>query len=155
MCNVSQHCSTNHRLDAFQFFKKNVAQPHLNPSHHRIRRIIEHDPEPTGRMPYSWLHHNLVKGNSSDKTGHPCQIPEDLAALLIEASTQPGDTVLVLFGGSGAEAIRAAATGRSVITADLEPRYCDIIRQRIQEEVNLQSDSTAYTDIAIKRQKTI
>ena len=116
-----------------RFYKQQVAQPYLNPEHHRIQRIIANNPATAGRMPYSWFEYNLVKTNSFDKTEHPCQIPTGLSQLLIEASTQPGDTIVILFGGSGSETLYAYQTGRRVITAELEPAYCRIIQQRIND----------------------
>ena len=56
-----------------------------------------------GRMPYSWFENNLVKNISKEKTIHEAQIPKAISKKLIYACTEPGDTVLVLFGGSGSE----------------------------------------------------
>ena len=54
-------------------------------------------------MPYSWFENNLVKNVSKEKTIHAAQIPKAVSKKLIYACTEPGDNVLVLFGGSGSE----------------------------------------------------
>ena len=112
-----------------KWFKEQVAQPYLNPNDRRIKKIV--DEGAVGRMPYSWLNFNLVKNVSKEKTIHPCQIPTGLSELLISASTKPGDSVFVLFGGSGSEAMQAKRMGRVFVTCELNKSYCDIIKSRL------------------------
>lgn len=112
-----------------RFYKDQVAQPYQNPGDKRIKERIQQGH--VGRMPYSWINLNLVKNVSVQKTGHPCQIPEDLSALLIKSCTVPGDTVFVLFGGSGSEVVQARNLGRDYITCELRPAYCQIIKDRL------------------------
>ena len=83
-------------------------------------------------MPYSWLYYNLVKNVSREKTYHSCQIPQALTELLIKSSTKPGDTVLVLFGGSGAEATLCRQLGRHFLTAEIDEKYCQLIEERLK-----------------------
>jgi DNA modification methylase len=61
---------------------------------------------------------------------HPTQKPVELPARAITNSTDPGDVVLDLFGGSGSTLIAAAKTGRRAVLVELDPGYCDVIRQR-------------------------
>ena len=80
----------------------------------------------------SWTYHNLVKNVSRQKTQHPCQIPEALTSKLIAAATHPGDTALILFGGSGSEVLAAKQRGLIWVTCELNPEYCDLIRKRVR-----------------------
>ena len=113
-----------------KFYKAQVAQPYRNPTDKRIQgRIAEGSP---GRMPYSWLQYNLVKNVSSEKTFHACQIPQELSELFINACTQPGDNVFVLFGGSGSEVAKVKELKRNYLTCEIHPDYCEIIRARLQ-----------------------
>ncbi|EQD44682.1 DNA methylase N-4/N-6 domain protein, partial [mine drainage metagenome] len=102
------HCT---KQRANRFYKDAVAVPYQNPNDRRIRKLVKRGSP--GRMPYSWLDEqprdaswfefNLVKNVSRSKSFHSCQIPEALTTTLFRATTKPGDTVLVLFGGAGSE----------------------------------------------------
>ena len=52
---------------------------------------------------------------------------------LIERATNPGDTVLDPFCGSGTTGVACVQTGRNFIGIELDPGYCDIARRRIAE----------------------
>jgi len=113
-----------------KFYKEQVAQPYLNPEDRRIRaRIANGSP---GRMPYSWLQYNLVKNVSREKTFHACQIPLALSELIIKSCTRSGDSVFVLFGGSGSEVAIAKQLNRIYLTCEIQPAYCAIIEERLK-----------------------
>lgn len=118
-----------------KFYKDQVAQPYKNPNDPRIKNRI--DKGHKGRMPYSWLNFNLVKNVSKSKTIHPCQIPEGLSRILLESSTVPGDSVFVLFGGSGSEVVQVNQLGRKYITCELQKKYCKIIEERLKNNGNI------------------
>jgi len=112
------------------FYKDQVAQPYRNPTDKRIKgRIAEGS---SGRMPYSWLQYNLVKNVSCEKTFHACQIPQDLSELFIKSCTRAGDSVFVLFGGSGSEVAKVKALKRIYLTCEMHPDYCEVIRARLK-----------------------
>ena len=67
---------------------------------------------------------------SSKNEYHPTQKPVELAIRAIQNSTERGDAVLDLFGGSGSTLIGAAITDRAARLVELDPRYCDVIRRR-------------------------
>jgi len=114
-----------------KFFKDDVALPYKNPTDKRIRQNLANGSK--GRMPYSWFEFNLVKNVSREKTEHACQIPQKLTELLIKASTKEGDIVFPLFGGSGAEVEVARKLKRNFLSAELNPRYCKIIEDRLKK----------------------
>jgi len=113
------------------FYKDNVAAPYQNPNDRRIKANIRNGSK--GRMPYSWFYFDLVKNVSKDKTVHPCQIPQKLSKLLISSSTRIGDEVLILFAGSGNDALSAIELKRKVKAIEIDPEYCSLIRKRIKE----------------------
>ena len=113
-----------------KFFKDAVALPYKNLTDKRIRENLANGS--VGRMPYSWFEFNLVKNVSREKTEHACQIPQKLTELLIKASTREGDIIFPLFGGSGAEVEVAWKLKRNFLTAELNPRYCEIIESRLK-----------------------
>lgn len=113
-----------------KFYKDNVALPYLNPTDKRILRNLENGSK--GRMPYSWMNFNLVKNVSKEKTYHACQIPQKLTETLIKASTQPEDTVFVLFGGSGSETDVCKQLNRNFLSAEIDPKYHKLISDRLE-----------------------
>lgn len=70
---------------------------------------------------------------------HPCPFPPGLASEIILACTEPGETVLDPFGGSGVVAGVSVRNGRKVITGDLVPEYCDRIVAEITGEIKSES----------------
>lgn len=113
-----------------KFFKEHVAQPFQNPTDRRIRQLIRSGSK--GRMPYSWLYFDLVKNVSREKTFHSCQIPQRLSETLIASCTEPSDLVLILFGGSGAEAAVCRQLDRRFITAEIDETYYKMILDRLK-----------------------
>lgn len=67
----------------------------------------------------------------SDFEYHPCQKPLPLLRYLILQLTDPGDTILDPFGGSGATAVAALREGRKCIVIEQEARYVEIIKKRL------------------------
>lgn len=63
-------------------------------------------------------------------TLHPTQKPVELAIRAIENSSQPGEIVLDLFGGSGSTIMGAEMTGRRGYSSELDPTYADVIISR-------------------------
>lgn len=63
---------------------------------------------------------------------HPTQKPLELIEKLITDSTQPGDLVLDCFAGSGTTAVAAKKLGRKYICFELQEKYAQIARQRVE-----------------------
>jgi DNA modification methylase len=63
---------------------------------------------------------------------HPTMKPVELVQRAVEASSQPGDTVLDLFGGSGTTLIAAEQSGRTALLMEIDPAYCDVIVRRFE-----------------------
>ena len=64
---------------------------------------------------------------------HLTEKPVELATRALEYSSQPGENVLDLFGGSGSTLIAAEMTGRKAFLMELDPPYCDVIVQRYEQ----------------------
>ncbi len=69
--------------------------------------------------------------NPRDKA-HPTEKPLALMELYIKNSTQPGDTVLDPFMGSGTTGVACVNTGRKFIGIEKDPEYFDIACDRIE-----------------------
>lgn len=61
---------------------------------------------------------------------HLTEKPVELAVRAMQYSTQAGEHVLDLFGGSGSTLIAAEQTGRRALLCELDPLYADVIVAR-------------------------
>lgn len=66
---------------------------------------------------------------------HPTQKPLDIFEKLIELTTDPGDTVLDPFLGSGTTLLACRKTGRNGKGFEINPDYEPIIRKRIMADI--------------------
>ncbi len=104
--------------------------PYQNPTDKRIQGRIKNGS--AGRMPYSWFYFDLVKNVSKDKTFHSCQIPLSLVEMLIKSSTKEGESVFVLFGGSGSELLKCKELKRDFVSCEIHPKYYQMILDRLE-----------------------
>jgi site-specific DNA-methyltransferase (adenine-specific) len=65
--------------------------------------------------------------------GYPAEKPPEVAAVLIGQSSQPGDTVVDPFMGSGSVGVAAARLGRRFLGNDLNPEAVQIAATRLRE----------------------
>lgn len=73
-----------------------------------------------------------VSRGDVSKYVHPTQKPLELLAIPIGNSSQKGDLVVDLFGGSGSTLMTCDQMGRMCRTLELDPVFCDVIKQRYQ-----------------------
>lgn len=87
-----------------------------------------------GHAPYWYGPNNEVTVWEADRARsndyHPTQKPVALAERALNNSSQKGDIVLDLFGGSGSTLIGCETTGRVARVMELSPSYCDVIVAR-------------------------
>ncbi len=62
---------------------------------------------------------------------HPTEKPVELLQYLIEKVTQPGETVLDMFMGSGTTGVAASECGRAFIGIELEKVWFDVAAKRL------------------------
>lgn len=64
-----------------------------------------------------------------------CYVQKPLKSIerLIEASSRPGDLVIDFFGHSGTTLLAAERLGRSCVTGDIDPIYCEIMIRRLEQ----------------------
>ena len=67
---------------------------------------------------------------------HPTMKPVALVALAIQNSSNQGNNVLDLFGGSGTTLMAAEQTGRKAFMMELDPHYVDVIVKRWENFTN-------------------
>lgn len=71
------------------------------------------------------------RDESDPTTAHPCQMPEAILARIIRVSSNPGDLVLDIFGGSGTTPAVAKKLERRYLTIELSQTYAEVIRTRL------------------------
>ena len=74
-----------------------------------------------------------VKKVNPQSMCHLTEKPIELAARAMQYSSQPGENVLDLFGGSGSTLMAAEQTGRRAFLMELDALYCDVIVQRWEQ----------------------
>lgn len=77
-----------------------------------------------------WTHYT-AKG--SDRPDHPCPKPESLMGELVRQFTDPGDSILDPFAGSGTTLVAAKRFGRNGIGIEMSERFCEVAAKRLQQ----------------------
>lgn len=88
-------------------------------------------PNPLGKVPEDYWEIPFLMGGSKEYLDYPTQKPEMLLERIIKASSNRGDTVLDLFGGSGTTAAVAKRLGRRFITCDISKDAINVIKTRL------------------------
>jgi adenine-specific DNA-methyltransferase len=90
---------------------------------------------PLGKNPGDlWVIPN-VKSNHVEKTEHPCQFPVELIERLVLSLTEEDNWVFDPFLGTGTSIAAAIRHGRRGAGAETLPKYVELARHRIQQEV--------------------
>ncbi|CDN41950.1 Putative uncharacterized protein [Paenibacillus sp. P22] len=69
---------------------------------------------------------------------HPTQKPLELLAIPVKNSSRQGEVVVDLFGGSGSTLMTCEQLERSCYTMELDPIFCDVIKQRFKESTGIE-----------------
>ncbi|MBG82466.1 MAG: site-specific DNA-methyltransferase [Chloroflexi bacterium] len=83
-----------------------------------------------GKTPTDSWWHTIVSPSGKEKTGYPTQKPLGIINRIIRVHSNPGDTVLDYFAGSGTTGIAAIKNGRKAILVDNNPQSLEVMCQR-------------------------
>jgi len=120
------------------------------------RQLIYNDrrANPSGKMPDDvWNADSRVCGTFKERTGwHPCQMPESLLKRIIAASSNPADSVLDPFSGSGTTAAAAYQLGRNYVGIEISQTYVEnsngrLARLKEERSDNLFLDGTELDEV--------
>lgn len=93
---------------------------------------------PLGKNPSDvWIFPKVTSGTdraSKERTEHPAQFPIAVIERIITACSNPGDTILDPFMGSGTTAVVASRLGRDVLGFELSARYLELASRRIDND---------------------
>ncbi|MFN8523804.1 MAG: site-specific DNA-methyltransferase [Chloroflexota bacterium] len=84
-----------------------------------------------GKTPTDTWWHTIVAPQSRERTGYPTQKPLAILERIVRASSNPGETVLDFFAGSGTTGEAAATLGRRFILVDNHPAALRTMRARL------------------------
>lgn len=73
----------------------------------------------------------------SERLEHPTQKPEAVMDQLVKLATEPGQTVLDPFCGSGTTGVVAVRSGRLFVGIDIDPTYVAMAERRIKGDAPL------------------
>jgi site-specific DNA-methyltransferase (adenine-specific) len=86
-----------------------------------------------GKLPTDTWFLTIVSPTGKEKTGYPTQKPLRLLERIIRASSNPGETVLDFFAGSGTTGVAAHRLGRSFVLIDNNPEAIEVTRKRLMD----------------------
>ena len=91
-----------------------------------------------GKLPTDTWWHTIVGTNSKEKTGYPTQKPLGILNRIIRASSNPGDTVLDFFAGSGTTGVSCLELSRHFIMIDNNLQALEVMAHRFQNYPNIE-----------------
>lgn len=126
-----------------KWLNSNSTGEYLRKEYEDLRKEYEDLRRPFNNKIFTDILSFSQQANITGKYDHPTQKPPKLSRALIETSTNKDSLVYIPFGGSGVEVEQCQILGLEWITSELEPKYCEIIEDRIKNakgEVGLFSD---------------
>lgn len=95
------------------------------------------EPNPLGAKPRDVLEIPTISNGAWEKYPHETQKPVELLRKIILSSSNPGSIIYDPFGGSGTTFAVAEAYHRKWIGTELELKYCNIIKDRLLDEIHI------------------
>ncbi|MFM9995223.1 MAG: DNA-methyltransferase [Phycisphaerales bacterium] len=94
-------------------------------------RLVGPEKAARGKTPTDVWWQTIVPTNGREKTGYPTQKPVKILERIIRVHSDPGDTVLDFFAGSGTTGDAAARLGRECILVDNNPEAIRVMEKRL------------------------
>ncbi len=111
----------------YTFNTKNIDRiPYMAPG------LVGKEKSERGKLPTDTWWHTIVPTSGKEKTGYPTQKPLGILRRIILASSNPGDTVLDFFAGSGTTGAACAELDRNCILIDNNPEAIRVMEQRLK-----------------------
>ena len=84
-----------------------------------------------GKTPTDVWWHTIVSPTGKEKTGYPTQKPLGILERIVRVHSNPGDTVLDFFAGSGTTGLAATRNNRSYILIDKNLEAIKLMKKRL------------------------
>jgi len=109
-----------------------------------------------GKTPTDVWWHTIVSPTGKEKTGYATQKPLGILERIVRVHSNPGDTVLDFFAGSGTTGEAAARHARDFILIDRNPAAIAVMQQRLKKYLSpgedTQTPQTALDQLQITYQ---
>ncbi len=93
--------------------------------------LVGNEKAERGKTPTDVWWHTIVPTNSKERNGYPTQKPLGILTRIVRVHSNPGDTVLDFFAGSGTTGEAAWHLGRDFILIDNSPEAVRIMAERL------------------------
>ena len=93
-----------------------------------------------------------VRPVGQKETCHPNEKPIGLVRRLVNLGTQPGDSIIDNFMGSGTTLVAAKLEGRKAVGIEISEKYCEIAVNRLRQRV-LNFEDPSRDDLATTAQQ--
>ena len=100
-----------------------------------------------GKLPTDVWWHTIVPTNSKEKTGYPTQKPLGIMRRILLASSNPGDTVLDFFAGSGTTGAACLELDRRFILVDNNEQALHVMAHRFHDTPQIEWHNFEPTEI--------
>jgi len=100
--------------------------PHMAPG------LVGAEKAARGKTPTDVWWHTIVSPTGKEKTGYPTQKPLGILERIIRVHSNPGDTVLDFFAGSGTTGLAAAKNKRNYLLIDQNPEAVALMQKRLR-----------------------
>ncbi len=101
--------------------------PYMAPS------LVTPEKAARGKVPTDVWWQTIVPTNGRERTGYPTQKPVAILERIIKVHSDPGDTVLDFFAGSGTTGDAAARHGRRFVLIDDNPEAIGVMENRLRD----------------------
>ena len=95
--------------------------------------LVSKEKAARGKTPTDVWWHTIVSPTGREKTGYPTQKPLGILERIVKIHSNPGDTVLDFFAGSGTTGEAAARNGRGYVLVDSNPEAARVMAERLAE----------------------
>ena len=109
------------------------------------------DELPGKQIPAIWTDIPRIGNTSKERLGYPTQKPLALLERIIKASSKPDDIVLDPFCGCATTCIAAESLQRQWIGIDLSPKAVELVKMRLERDLNMTEDTGLLGDKVIHR----
>lgn len=113
----------------------------------------EWSPNPLGAKPKDVLEIPTISNRAWERFNHPTQKPVDLLRKVVLSSSNPGNTVVDPFGGSGTTYAVSEAYGRNWLGSELEVDYCKEISKRLLDSDHIERIYRASDESESKKRR--
>lgn len=94
-------------------------------------RLVTAEKAARGKTPTDCWWQTIVSPTSKEKTGYPTQKPIAILERIVKVHSNPGDSVLDFFAGSGTLGEAAARNGRHATLVDDNPEAIEVMQRRL------------------------